>query len=776
MYSYTWDEETGGLLLNNTPLQFSKEPRPVYYREMDILGFDRYFKYDKDDAAPYMWAEANNYIYRGQVIAQTVGGSLFTIPKLNVKEEQITEKNLKMVNLEAMIAKNMDLIEGLSKQTIKDIYNTYKKYVDKVDIFHVSFSGGKDSEVALDLVQKALPHDGFVVIFGDTGMEFPDTYKAVNVAKEKCKELNIHFFIASSRFNPLESWNMFGPPSSSIRWCCSVHKTTPQLLLLREIVGKSDFTEMAFVGVRGDESVRRSGYDYISLGTKHKGQYSCNPILNWNSAEVYLYLYANGLPINQAYKNGISRAGCLFCPMAARKSDYMNHYNYPTESQNYIDIVEKLNCSNRGDERMMKSYLENVGWKARKNGRDLIISPRDYQETINAGILSIHFKNINKRWKIWLKTIGKLIDTGVDDVFKIDYHGEILSFNVISIDSSYSSVSIDCQQIKNTSDFLKKFRRVFRKSHYCVGCEVCSANCRYGNINFDNKGTVSISDNCIHCGQCLEIDTGCLVYKSLWLSNGTMSKKSLDCYATHAPKMEWFAQFLKLGNRFSSENGLGNNQLPAFRRFLKDAGIAINNEDTILGKLFRNEGSDSDRIWACMLTNLSVSPQVGWFIKRFNFDENISQKRISTILVEEENVSKSAEKSIPNSLKRIMALPLGLIGLGTIVSNTKDEGFIVRRSSWQSPDPKVILYSLYKFAEACGGYYQFSLTRLLDTTLESDGVSPSQIFGLDREGMVSILKGLSMNYPEYISTSFTLDLDSINLKEDKTSEDVLNLF
>ena len=64
MYSYTWDEETGGLLLNTEELKFSKEPRPVYSRELDILGFDRYWNYTKDDSAPIMWAEANNYIYR----------------------------------------------------------------------------------------------------------------------------------------------------------------------------------------------------------------------------------------------------------------------------------------------------------------------------------------------------------------------------------------------------------------------------------------------------------------------------------------------------------------------------------------------------------------------------------------------------------------------------------------------------------------------------------------------------------------------------------------
>ena len=36
MYSYTFDCETGGLLLNSTPTVFSKEPRPVYAAELDM--------------------------------------------------------------------------------------------------------------------------------------------------------------------------------------------------------------------------------------------------------------------------------------------------------------------------------------------------------------------------------------------------------------------------------------------------------------------------------------------------------------------------------------------------------------------------------------------------------------------------------------------------------------------------------------------------------------------------------------------------------------------
>lgn len=67
------------------------------------------------------------------------------------------------------------------------------------------------------------------------------------------------------------------------------------------------------------------------------------------------------------------------------------------------------------------------------------------------------------------------------------------------------------------------------------------------------------------------------------------------------------------------------------------------------------------------------------------------------------------------------------------------------------------------------------MTRLLNHEIESDGISPTQIFGLDRTTMERILNGLSNNYPDFISVSFTLDLDNINLK-DKTSDDVLSLF
>jgi len=781
MYSYTWDSETGGLLLNSSPLQFSKEPRPVYYQELDILGFDKYWNYAKDDSAPYMWAEANNYYYRGKLVAQTKGGSFFTAPHIIlIDDPEPGNGPLQRVDVESMLLKNQEIMEGLIAETIKKVYNTYLEHRDKVDIFHVSFSGGKDSEVTLDIVQRALPHNDFVVVFGDTGMEFPDTYAMVEDAKIKCAQMGISFYVAKSHMKPADSWRMFGPPTSTIRWCCSVHKTTPQLLLIKDILKKDNFTEMAFVGVRADESVRRSGYDYVSYGMKHRGQWSCNPILQWNSAEVYLYIYMNGLRLNSAYKRGNTRAGCLVCPMSTNRNDFLNYRCYPEQTKALTDIIFELNTSEQKNSDKQVSYVENNGWKARKNGRDISISPKDYDESIVGSNLVITFKNIGNNYIQWLKTLGSVIYNEDCSRIVIDSHGSSHELSVSYLDNDYIRVIISNESTASNIIFLKNIRKIFRKCHYCVGCKVCEANCKFGNLSFDERGNVSIKDTCKHCGQCLDIDTGCFVYKSLWLSKGlgNMNKsKSLDCYAAHAPKIEWFQQYVKLGERFKTEHTLGNNQIPMFNRFLRDSGIIDGDIETQLGRLLRESNLDDLSVWAIMLVNLSYTPEVGWFISTFDFHTTISQNEIVNKLSEIDTVSSSALKSIPSALKRISQLPLAEVGFGSSIKAAKEfGGTCFNRIPWQEPDPKVILYSLYKFAETCGSYYQFTLSSLLDIDVDRDGISPSQIFGLDRDSMTSILKGLSINYPDYISVSFTHDLDSITLREEKSSGDILNLF
>lgn len=92
------------------------------------------------------------------------------------------------------------------------------------------------------------------------------------------------------------------------------------------------------------------------------------------------------------------------------------------------------------------------------------------------------------------------------------------------------------------------------------------------------------------------------------------------------------------------------------------------------------------------------------------------------------------------------------------------------------PTERVFLYGLYRFAEACGGYYEFNLSRLLDLGIESEGVSPAEIFAMTRDEVEQILNGLARSQPEYISFTSTHDLELVKLSDDKKSADVLKLF
>ena len=86
----------------------------------------------------------------------------------------------------------------------------------------------------------------------------------------------------------------------------------------------------------------------------------------------------------------------------------------------------------------------------------------------------------------------------------------------------------------------------------------------------------------------------------------------------------------------------------------------------------------------------------------------------------------------------------------------------------------MILYSLYKFAEACGDYYEFTVNRLLNYNIASDGISPTQIFGIKEEELKTILRGLSESNSDFITAKFTHDLDIISLNKNKTAGDVLS--
>lgn len=786
MYSYTWDAETGGLLLNSSPLSFSKEPRPVYYKELDILGFDRYWNYAKNDSYPYMWAEANNYFYRGRQVAKTKGGSLYTPPEIVIMDEPEPDgQPLRFVDIPAMVEKNRDLLEKLAAETIKKIYNIYVEYMDRVDVFYVAFSGGKDSVVALDLVQRALPHNKFKVLFGDTGMEFPDTYKIVEEIEQHCKDAKIEFLRAKSDFDPKVTWREFGPPAQTMRWCCSVHKTAPQIILLREYTNNPHFRGMAFTGIRGDESASRSEYEGISHGEKVRGQYSCHPILEWNSAELFSYIYERQLLINDAYKKGNSRAGCLVCPLATSKNMYFKEQAYSFSDEGYRttttfnNIILETTSKELSNPSAVKEFMDIGGWKARRSGKELSFAKSYTNESFEQGVLTIQVSRIETDWKQWIKTIGNVtfLENGNVEVLCRDklYHIEIAE----NTNGLTATVVIG----KNTQKdiyFMSELKTVFRKTAYCIGCRVCEANCPHGFISMKD-GHVTIDDRCVKCKKCHDVFHGCLVANSLRLPKGEKKMGSIDRYGNMGIELDWVRSYFKLKDEFwTSPHSLGTNMVKNLKSFLNDAEVTAKSKFAPFGKVIDNIGIENSDAWALILCNLTYTSEFNWWVKNIDFSTTHTPDTIYAML--DDSMSKNSRSHIVSAYKNILiSIPQlsNEIGLGVCdytLKNGKRFWNSVVRIPWENPNPLVILYSLYKFAEACGDYHQFTLSRLLNHDIESDGVSPTEIFGLDRNQMEKILNGLTINYPDFINASFTLDLDNITLNSEKTSQDVLNLF
>ena len=255
---------------------------------------------------------------------------------------------------------------------------------------------------------------------------------------------------------------------------------------------------------------------------------------------------------------------------------------------------------------------------------------------------------------------------------------------------------------------------------------------------------------------------------------------SIDRYSNMGVEFDWVIDYFKKKDSFWEDNELGTNKIKYLKTFLDDAEITIKRKFSPFGSVVEKIGLNTAEAWGLILCNLVYTSEFNWWVLNTQIDHYYSQTEIVYMLGDK--MSANSRSHVASAFKNIfISNPIlgKTIGLGECDYQLKGKNRVLNtifRKPWSDPVPEVILYSLFKFAEACGDYYQFTLETLLDDSIERDGVSPTQIFGLDRDTMVRILNGLSVNYPAFISASFTLDLDNITLNSEKTSADVLQLF
>ncbi len=832
MYKITWDKATGGILLNLHVVEdtLSVSPRPVFYEELDLLKLsDDGWNYPHCEE-PIMWACNKQYFYHGELLFEVSGANIYDAPKV-AYAEGVTPGILKAVNVKSMLQKNKDpmfLIESEAIDFIRDTYLAYsaaniafekapanqiveelkerqeqktkrkmaivKQDCDsfdvmpletayelgkrvfqttKIDYFLASFSGGKDSQVILDLCTRAIPPTAFQVIYSDTGYELPSSLNLYEDVKRFYGKRfpDLKFSTAANHAPVLDYWDKIGTPSDKQRWCCSVMKTGPLYRKLKVADSNKQGKVLCFEGVRAEESTRRSGYERIGRGVKHSTTVNARPIFMWNTTEVFLYIFKHNLPINPAYRRGMTRVGCLLCPFASEWNEMIANHTEPESVKPFLNRIEAF--GRKAGVKDLQDYIREGGWKRRGGGNYIEKNSFIQFKALTPEFIAI-FKNPRLPIESYLQILGDFRMSGSIENRKgeLVVKKDVYEFTVVK-ERQNEEIYRFCIHNITDVELIGNIKRVLYKTTYCIQCEACEVECPtgaltvYPNISVDKK-------LCIHCHKCLSFhEKGCIVANSLSIAENMISKQgNIDRYKNFGLKEEWLEQyFIDLDDYWTSEHGLNENyQIPSLKAWLKDAGIIDQScHVTPLGKLLAELRLDRPEIvWEIIWINLTYNSFIaGWFSRNIAHGTQYSQKLMEEMIRDQYPSYK--EKTVHNAVYQIQrTLRESPIGSQINQMSVIDKETSLR-GEYEDISEEAIAYSLYKYAEIHGVH---SL-RVSDFYQESCEGGPYREFGISKSVFEKALRTLNSASNRVLVAELNMGLDHINLREDLTSETAL---
>jgi len=847
MFKIIWDKENNGVLLtlNANGDALTVSPRPVFFEELDLLGFDdkESWKYPKSKE-PLLWACDRRYYYEGELVAEVKGGNIFDNAELVVPPE-FHGLELKPIDIKKVIAtnrQNLFLLEHEALQFINETYRTYslkkirtkakansevdwalladsqwkktktryavvKEDCDSFDImpldlaaeqnktvylntkieqFIVSFSGGKDSQVVLDLVSRVLPPDDFLVIYSDTGLEIPPSlklYKEIETLYQK-RYPNLKFHLAKNPQDTVELWDKFGLPSRVHRWCCSVTKTAPLYRYLKELnkTGKQP-NVLTFEGIRAEESSKRSNYVRLGKAVKHSTVINARPIFNWNLTEIFLYLFSNKLPINEGYHYGLTRVGCVICPFSSDWNERIAKKIYPDTLSPFLNVIQQSVVESGVQD--INDYIKEGKWKRRSGTKSMLsVNSRiDFIEQ-NQNLKAI-LTNPQEDILEWLKILGNVYFQKDENIIS----GEIKTRNVVCnfeieerIESNIKKLIVTFSNIYNFPTLLGQVKKVLYKTTFCSHCLACEVECPTGTLQTFPNVQVN-ADKCVHCANCLDfVEKGCLMAKSLNITEGdkNMNTKfaSIDRYNRFGLRDNWFNQYFNNPNTyFEMDNGLGVKMVPAFLNWLEDAEI-INKKTkkiTELGVSIQNIYKfNLTTAWEIIWINLCYNSVItNWYSRDIEWNGTISREDLESKLKNYfgESIKPSTLLNGLASLINMMnESPLGN-KMGFWQGRRNDKQIFVSKFPYEAVNTLSVAYSLYRYAKE-NDRYNFTVSELYDEK-QTRGIYKE--FGLSKERFENILRGLQENKYKIVQADLQMGLDNISLREDLTPLNVLKL-
>lgn len=831
MYNIEWDRETGGVVLstkvtNNT---LGSSPRPVFYEELDLLGLDKLgWTYPRTEA-PIMWAVKRQYFYRGERLFEAKGANLCTLPVLAFEVK--APMQLDSVDMDAMLRKNADLMLVLESEAIEFIRDTYSTYAKvnlayekeaankldfvamaereekiskrkmavvkqncdsfdimpleeaqnagkkvllstRIDRFIASFSGGKDSQVVLDLCTRAIPPAAFDVIYSDTGYELPPSLELYNEVQEYYhkKFPDLIFLTARNHESVLSYWDKIGSPSDNHRWCCSIMKTAPLYRMLKT-KGNKQAKVLTFDGVRAEESVRRESYQRIGKG-KHTFIFNAHPIFLWNAIEIYLYLFRHELPINIAYRHGKSRVGCLVCPFATTWDDMVVNHTLSEDVEPFVARLKQYATQAKIVD--VEQYLTDRKWKTKPlANRQQIFPVVEFKSEQQGAVYRAEIKNARQSLENWLPalcayTVNRQADKTTGELIyrKNVYPYELIVSGDVTIFKVYNSPS---------RDFILLLNRLIYKTAYCINCEVCEVDCPTGALSV--VPTVKIdSKKCIHCHKCYQShDRGCIAADCTRMITDSERKinAKVQAYKTFGLRDSWVEEFFLDPDGFWAENSLGTAQVDSIKAWLRDADITdTKNKITPLGDVLREIYQNNRTLfWEIAYVNLSYNSFiVGWACQNIPLGTTYNKQYLKEEILNQ-GMTASAS-TIGNAAGAYISMlknsPIG----DELVQGVSDGKTGLKREAYDDLSIEALAYSLFKFAHS----KETNMFRVSDLYSSGETHGAYKEFGVSREAMLKKLRALTSDTNRVLTAELVMGLDHITIRDDLSLLDLLKLF
>ena len=850
MFKVIWDPDYNGVRLTMSAKgqAINVSPRPVFWEELDLLGLNKKGWIYPHVEEPLLWACDRRYFYKGDFVLEVKGGNIFDAPTI-IQQPGFESLILKPVDIEHLREKNEDTMFIIEHEAMDFINQTYRRYksirevseknpdIDfqrlasnlekttkeehvvvkedcdsfdvmplskaeelgkapilnsKIEMFISSFSGGKDSQVVLDLVTRVIPSEDLIVVYSDTGYELPsslDFYKQIE-EYYKNKYPNLDFYLSKNHQDVLYYWDKMGAPSRMHRWCCGVMKTAPLYRLLKEIHGTGKQPNvLAFEGVRAEESEKRSENERVGVGVKHNNVLNVRPIFEWNTTEVYLYILLHDLMMNEAYRKGVARVGCSLCPFSSEWSEQVIGQVYPDSINKFIEHLKtKMDILSIAKANEREDYIKLGNWKKRAGGK-----------TANLEGSAVNFVSTNPDFKAeftkpkedllkWLFPIGEysLEKTELGSKGSIRYNGSIYQFEITNSDNGNGSTFV----VNNAGIdilFVSLLKKVCYKTAYCVHCEFCEVECPTGALSVVPIVKIEKS-KCVHCRKCLLFkDRGCVMANSINVSetvvkqNTKMATSGIDRYSTFGLKDKWISAFFNDAENFFKGGGqLGTKMVPACTNWFREAEILTDKDKKIteIGEILGNVYlSQPKTVWEILWINLaSNSLAVQFYTSTVEFDKLYTKGELLEYMIER------FEGINPNTLKNPLGALCNMFGISenTVIGDQLKQGIIVAkgnnvetimRKAHSEISLIAVAYSLFRYAER-HNRYSLTVSEFYDDN-QTEGIYRQ--FGISKDALERLLLSIQEESNHVLRAELNMGLDNIILRDDLKSIDILKL-